>query len=68
LVSRGVMVNLIGHVHTASGLRIKAELDTNSYPLGIKVSDEVLANVRLERAEFHGDWNYTILPDNSTQN
>jgi Rhodopirellula transposase DDE domain len=52
LVSRGVIVNLIGHVRTASGLRIKAELDTNSYPKGIKVSDEELANVRLQRAEF----------------
>ena len=68
LVSRGVMVNLIGHVRTASGLRIKAELDTNRYPMGIKVSDAVLASVRLERAEFHGDWNYTILPANTTPN
>ena len=68
LVSRGVIVNLIGHVRPASGLRIKAELDTNSYPKGIKVSDEVLASVRLQRAEFHGDWNYTILPDNTTRN
>jgi transposase len=68
LVSRGVMVNLIGHVRTTSGLRIKAELDTNSYPLGIKVSDAVLASVRLERAEFHGDWNYTILPESTIPN
>jgi transposase len=68
LVNRGVIVNLIGHVTTASGLRIKAELDTNGYPKGIKVSDEELANVRLQRAEFHGDWNYTILPGNTTPN
>jgi transposase len=68
LVSRGVIVNLIGHVRTGSGLRIKAELDTNSYPRGIKVSDEELASVRLQRAEFHGDWNYTILPSNTTPN
>jgi transposase len=62
LVSRGVIVNLIGHVRTRSGLRIKAELDTRSYPKGLKVSDEELAKVRLEKADFHGDWNYTILP------
>jgi transposase len=67
LVSRGVIVNLIGHVRTASGLRIKAELDTNCYPKGLKVSDEELARVRLEKAEFHGDWNYTIHPA-TTQN
>ena len=68
LVSRGVIVNLIGHVRTAAGLRIKAELDTNSYPEGIKVSDAELASVRLQRAKFHGDWNYTILPGNTTPN
>jgi transposase len=66
LVSRAVIVNLIGHVRTDPGLRIKAELDTNSYPQGIKVSDEELASVRLERAKFHGDWNYTILPSGTT--
>ena len=47
---------------TTTGLRIRAELDTSTYRLGIKVSDEELAGVRLEKASFHGDWNYTILP------
>lgn len=65
LVSRAVIVNLIGHVRTSSGLRINAELDTGSYPKGLKVSDEELARVRLEKAEFHGDWNYTVIPNNS---
>ena len=35
-----------------------AELDTASYPTGIKVTDEELAAVKLKRAKFHGDWNY----------
>ncbi|MGZ3413347.1 MAG: ISAzo13-like element transposase-related protein, partial [Isosphaeraceae bacterium] len=35
------------------------------YPEGIKVSDAELARVRLQRAKFHGDWNYTILPDDT---
>jgi transposase len=68
LVSRAVIVNLIGHVRTSEGLRIQAELDTNSYPKGIKVSDEELAGVNLRRANFHGDWNYTISPRNTTAN
>jgi hypothetical protein len=68
LVSRAVIVNLIGHVKTREGLRIQAELDTNSYPKGIEVSDEELAAVRLRRARFHGDWNYTILPGKATSN
>ena len=68
LLSRAVIVNLIGHVRTSEGLRIKSELDTNSYPKGIKVSDEELAGVRLRKAKFHGDWNYTIVPGNTTPN
>ena len=65
LVSRAVIVNLIGQVRTQEGLRIKAELDPNVYPEGIKVSDAELARVRLQKAKFHGDWNYTILPDDT---
>lgn len=62
LVSRAVIVNLIGSTKTRAGLAIKAELDENAYPTGIKVSDAELAAVRIKRAKFHGDWNYTILP------
>jgi hypothetical protein len=62
LVSRAVIVNLIGNTKTRRGLTIKAELDENMYPTGIKVSDEELAAVRIQRDKFHGDWNYTILP------
>lgn len=62
LVSRAVIVNLIGNTTTRTGLTIKAELDENKYPTGIKVSDEELAAVRIKRDKFHGDWNYTILP------
>ena len=62
LVSRAVIVNLIGSTKTKTGLEIKAKLDLNSYPTGIKVSDEELAAVNLKRDNFHGDWNYTISP------
>src|SRR5712691_1891844 len=62
LRSRAVVVNLIGHTTTRTGLKVRAALETNSYPTGIKVSDEELAAVKIKRAKFHGDWNYTILP------
>lgn len=57
-----IIVNLIGNTTTKTGLRIQAELNTGSYETGIKVSDEELAAVRIKRASFHGEWNYTILP------
>ena len=62
LVSRAVVVNLIGNTTTRTGLEIQAVLDTNSYETGIKVTDEELAAVRITRDEFHGEWNYTISP------
>jgi hypothetical protein len=62
LRSRAVVVNLIGSTTTKAGLRIEAELDTNTYKMGIRISNEELAKVRLEKASFHGEWNYTIAP------
>lgn len=62
LVSHQVIVNLIANTSTRTGLRVQAELDTRRYQSGIKVSDGELAQVRIKRADFHGDWNYAILP------
>jgi hypothetical protein len=62
LVSHEVIVNLIANTATAQGLRIQAELDTKTYPTAIKVTDAELAAVNLKRDEFHGDWNYSVVP------
>jgi hypothetical protein len=62
LVSHEAVVELIGSTTTSQGLRIKATLDRNLYPTGIKVSDAEMAAVQLEPAAFHGEWNYTIRP------
>jgi hypothetical protein len=64
LVSRAVIVNLIGHAGTHEGLNIHAELDETNYPEGIKVSNAEFDSIRIIRDEFHGDWNYTIEPRN----
>lgn len=62
LVSRQAIVELISNTTTRHGLTVRAALDTDRYATGIKVSDAELAQVRLTRHEFHGDWNYTITP------
>ena len=64
LLSHAVIVSLIGGTRTTKGLRVECLLDTNTYAAGIKVSDRELAEVNLQRHEFHGEWNYTILPSN----
>ena len=62
LVSHEVIINLLANTTTEQGLRIQAKLDTATYPLRIKVTDEELGTVKIKRHQFHGDWNYTIWP------
>jgi len=68
LVSHEVIVNLIAATTTRKGLQVRAELDSKPYPKGIKVTDEEFAAIRIVRDEFHGEWNYTILPPNKKIN
>ena len=65
LVSREVVVNLIGHTTTKEGLSIRSELDANSYPLGREVTDGQMNGLSIKLDKFHGEWNYTILPRTS---
>jgi Rhodopirellula transposase DDE domain len=62
LISRSVIVHLIGNTKTRTGLHIKAALDRHLYDIGLKVTDEQLAAIRIKRETFHGEWNYTISP------
>ena len=63
LVSREVVVQLIGNTKTKSGLKVRAALDDNIYKSGIKVSEAELTNINLYKEKFHGEWNYEIRPN-----
>jgi Rhodopirellula transposase DDE domain len=63
LVSHQVIVQLIGSTTTKTGLKVFCELDANLYPKAIKVSDEEMLAINITRDEFHGEWNYTISPN-----
>ena len=56
------IVQLIAATTTPTGLIVRAELDKNKYPKGVKTTDVQLAAINLTRHDFHGDWNYTITP------
>jgi hypothetical protein len=56
------IVNLIAATTTKTGLKVHADLNTETYQSGIKVSDAELAQVKIRRDKFHGDWNYEIQP------
>jgi hypothetical protein len=62
LISHKVIVELIAATTTDAGLKVRSQLDTNTYPAGVKVSEAELQAVNLIRHPFHGDWNYTIQP------
>lgn len=62
LTSYEVVVNCIAATTNEKGLEISAALDKNIYEKGIKISDEVMDSLQIERDEFHGDWNYAIIP------
>ena len=62
LTTYEVIVNLIASTTTKKGLIVRAALDPRQYETGITVSDEELEHLRLTRAKFHGEWNYSIKP------
>jgi hypothetical protein len=66
LTSHEVVVELIGATKTRTGLKVQAELDRNTYPKGIKVSDDQLASAGVRPHKFHGEWNYDIGPKSTT--
>lgn len=65
LRSLAVIINLIASTRTKTGLRVRAELDTGKYPLGVEVPEEDLVTIRLRKHRVHGEWNYTIRPRHS---
>ena len=62
LIDTATIVQLIANTTTKKGLTIKSKLDNREYQKGIKISDEELAKVNLVKDEFHGEWNYKIMP------
>ena len=66
LVSHQVIVDLIAATTTKTGLKVRAQIDANLYPVGIQVSDQQIAGLNIERDSFHGEWNYKILPKSTS--
>jgi len=62
LVTHQVIVDLIAATSTKTGLKVRAQIDSNRYPPGLKISDQEVAALHLKRDAFHGEWNYTISP------
>jgi hypothetical protein len=64
LVSVAVIVNLIGSTKTEKGLSVRCVLDEDTYEKGTEISDKQFESINILRNDFHGEWNYTIKPNN----
>lgn len=62
LISYETVVNLIANTRNDKGLEVTAKLDRRKYPLSEKITNKQLRRLNIEREEFHGDWNYALLP------
>lgn len=67
LVSHQTIVQLIAAATTDTGLKVRSEIDPNTYPAGVKVTDDEMDAINILRHKFHGDWNYTIRPQTSVR-
>ncbi|MER7578219.1 ISAzo13 family transposase, partial [Streptomyces sp. NPDC126514] len=65
LTSNEVIVQSIAATTTRTGLRVRAELDTNTYPTGVRIKDAEMAALPLTRHAFQGAWNYALHPQPS---
>jgi hypothetical protein len=64
LVSYRVIVDLISATTTETGLTVRCDLDTSTYPKGIVVTDQEMSQINMLPDDFHGEWNYTLRPCN----
>jgi hypothetical protein len=63
LVDYETIIQLIGATKTKKGLIVKCQLDNTHYQKGIKISDKQFKQINLYKDSFHGEWNYTIKPN-----
>lgn len=64
LTSLETIIELLNHTTTKEGLTVTAMVDQHIYPTKVKVSDETFNALNIIRDSFHGEWNYTIKPQN----
>jgi len=66
LKTHQIILDLISSTTTVTGLTVHATLDTGAYPTGISYTAAEVDALPLQRHDFHGDWNYNLLPPNDT--
>ena len=60
-----VILDLIRHTHTTTGLTVQCVLDTGQYPTGLRYTEKDIDTLPITRHQFHGEWNYTVHPNDT---
>ena len=63
LQTYGIILGLIGGTTTKTGLSVTARLDTGTYELHKRPTDEQIQNINIKKHTFHPEWNYSIYPN-----
>lgn len=62
LASYEIVIGFIEGTKTDTGLQVTADLDTGTYALRKKPTDEQMKSMNFKPHEFRPDWNYSISP------
>ncbi len=65
-VNYHVTVERIGATTTENRSTARCEPDKKPNPKGIGVLDEEIWSLKIQRADFHGGWNYSFAHSNPT--
>ena len=63
LIDIETVVNLISSTRTSKGLKVQCVVDTRSYELKQKITDEQAQSINLHECDQFGNWNYIIKPN-----
>lgn len=62
LDSYETMLKYIRTTKTKTGLQVRARLERKDYPIGERITDWEMAELRLTRHKINPNWNYTLTP------
>ena len=63
LIDIETIVSLIGSTTTTKGLKVICQVDSNTYEVGRKITDEEKNQINIEFLEPNEQWNYIIRPN-----
>ena len=67
LKTHQIIIDLISSTTTATGLTVHCTLDTSQYPTRISYTAAQVQALPLQRHDFHDQWNYSLLPNDTPE-